>query len=367
LFTRISTRRGATLRAPRKQHQPAPATSCGNFFRTLVCWAGFVLFASGFTLANAKSPAVVSVAALAAVQSPDAAVTDASCAESRSLNPPGGHIQLDFETGDFAASPAQICAWVNRGAQAVSHYFGQFPVRDLRMVFRSADSSVVETGTTYGESRYGKPLIVIVLGRGATEAVLERDWVMAHELTHLAVPSLPERNHWLEEGIATYVEPIARVQIGQLTAERVWGDMIHGLPQGLPKAGDRGLDRTPTWGRTYWGGALFCLLADVEIRNRTHNQKSLRDALRGVLKAGGTIEHDWPIERVLAAGDAALGEPILTELYRKMATTPGTAELDTLWQQLGVSLDGRTVRFVDQAPLAPIRNGITASATGPAG
>ena len=58
------------------------------------------------------------------------------------------------------------------------------------------------------------------------------------------------------------------------------------MPKGLPAAGDRGLDYTPTWGRTYWGGALFCLLADIDIRKRTSNRFGLQDALRAIVAAG---------------------------------------------------------------------------------
>lgn len=50
------------------------------------------------------------------------------------------------------------------------------------------------------------------------------------------------------------MEPIARAQIGGLSLERVWGDMMRDMPQGLPAAGDEGLDNTHTRGRTYWGG-----------------------------------------------------------------------------------------------------------------
>src|SRR5260370_28547747 len=35
---------------------------------------------------------------------------------------------------------------------------------------------------------------------------------------HLAFPSVDEKHHWIEEGIATYVEPIARIPAGHLTA-----------------------------------------------------------------------------------------------------------------------------------------------------
>ena len=85
---------------------------------------------------------------------------------------------------------------------------------------------------------------------------------MVHEMVHLAFPRVAKQHHWIEEGLATYIEPWARLGIGQLTEETVWKDLVEGLPKGLPGPEDKGLDRTPTWGRTYWGGALFCLLAD---------------------------------------------------------------------------------------------------------
>ena len=115
----------------------------------------------------------------------------------------------------------------------------------------------------------------------------------------------------MEEGLATYVEPIARAQAGELSVHKVWGDLVRGLPQGLPRDGDRGLDHTPTWGRTYWGGALFYLLADVEIRRRTDNRRGLQDALRAIVAAGGNIARYWPVEKVLAAGDKGTGTQVL--------------------------------------------------------
>ena len=44
----------------------------------------------------------------------------------------------------------------------------------------------------------------------------------------------------------------------EVTAKEVWAKFYDGLPKASrDMAGDRGLDRTPTWGRIYWGGAMF--------------------------------------------------------------------------------------------------------------
>lgn len=293
--------------------------------------------------------------------------SESDCATSGTFHVGSARIELSSPDTGFLLQPSHICAWIVHAADTVRHYYGRFPVDAVRIVLKQVDGNKVSGGTTYGQSGSGIPLIVIRLGRTADQVALDRDWVMTHEMVHLSIPSVPDSSHWLEEGIATYVEPIARAQLGQLSPQRVWGDMVAGLPHGMPRPGDRGLEHTPTWGRTYWGGALFCLMADVEIHEQTGNRKGLQDALRGVLAAGGSIQQDWPVARVLEAGDAAVGVPVLSTLYRRMRDSPGPGpdELEALWRQLGIEARSGSVRFVDGAPLAATRRAITAGTTHP--
>ncbi|MEI9898526.1 MAG: hypothetical protein WDN28_32895 [Chthoniobacter sp.] len=231
-------------------------------------------------------------------------------------------------------------------------------MRRVRLRLTPGTGHTPEGGETFG---WEGALIKISLGRDATAADLSDDWVLVHEMVHLALPNVPESHHWLEEGLATYVEPIARARAGQLTPARIWNEMVENFPQGEPEKGDRGLDRTPTWGRTYYGGALFCLRADIEIRRRTGNRRGLEHALRGILAAGGSIETSWSIDRIIAVGDAATGVPVLRELYDEMKDKPVRIDLPALWQQLGVRHQGHTVTFDDTAPLATVRKAITGS------
>jgi hypothetical protein len=189
---------------------------------------------------------------------------------------------------------------------------------------------------------------------------------MTHEMVHLAFPRVPDEHHWIEEGIATYVEPFARLGIGHLSEETVWRELVEGLPHGLPQPGDKGLDHTPTWGRTYWGGALFCLLAEIEIRQRTANQWGLQDALRAIMAAGGTMHVAWPITRAFEIGDQATGVPVLMELYNQMKASPVETNLTDLWRRLGVEIRDGAVAFRDDAPLAAVRHAIVATARGQA-
>src|ERR1700723_1994142 len=185
-----------------------------------------------------------------------------------------------------------------------------------------------------------------------TEKACGTDAHLTHEMVHLAFPSVADEHHWIEEGIATYVEPIARVRAKHLDATEMWRELVRDLHQGLPAAGDRGLDNTHTWGRTYWGGALFCLMVDIEIHRRTYNRYGLQDALRGIVRAGGNMEQDWPIARALKTGDEATGVPVLMELYDRMKASPVKPDLDAMWRELGVRPSVDSVTFDHRAPRA---------------
>jgi hypothetical protein len=103
---------------------------------------------------------------------------------------------------------------------------------------------------------------------------------------------------------------------------------------------------------------MFCLLADVDIRRRTQLRFGLQDALRAVLRASGGLSADWPIERLLRTGDAAVGTSSLEDLYAQMKDTPVAPDLMALWRQLGVEPEGTAVRLDDRAPLAGARRAI---------
>ena len=272
------------------------------------------------------------------------------------LDVPGGTIHVAFTPGDIILPKEKVRDWVRTSAKAVTAYYGRFPVSSLRLLLVPVDGARARGGTTWG---YRGAAIRIPLGRESTEDDLRRDWVMVHEMVHTALPDLDDRYAWLSEGLAVYVEPIARVQAGDLTAKEIWQAMMRDMPKGLPQAGDEGLDNTNSWGRRYWGGAMFCLLADLEIRKRTGNRFGLQDAMRGVIAAGGNHEQDWSIERILSTADKAVGVDVLTRLHNEMGSKPVTPDLAALWRDLGLKSQGDHLEFDDTAPLVAIRKAIT--------
>ncbi len=271
------------------------------------------------------------------------------------LRLPSGEVVLKLD-GDFPADTRhEIDVWIARSLAALVGYFGRQPQPRIELRLRAAPGEGVGGGRTDVDP---EPFVSVRVGRETRTARFLDDWVLVHELVHLSVPNLPRAHNWLHEGLATYVETVARARAGVTPFTQLWTELLHGMPQGQPASGDRGLDGTRSWGRLYWGGALFCLQADVRMLRASGGRAGLRQALQGVQAAGGHYGQDWSITRLLAVADAAVGQTVLTDLYRDVKDTAALVDLATLWRELGVVAQGDGVKLDDAAPAAAIRRAI---------
>jgi hypothetical protein len=260
-------------------------------------------------------------------------------------------------TEDATPSRNQVLhTWVERSASIVADYYGRFPAPLVDLRLGSMEGNRIGGGRTTNDSGL---VIQVSVGREVTADTLSNDWVLVHEMVHLALPEVGRQHNWLAEGLATYVEGVARAQFGNRDIADVWAEDRHSMPMGLPRNGEGGLDQTPTWGRTYWGGALFCLQADVAIREQTGNRVGLQTALRAILMKTGGYGFDRDIMEVFRIGDTATGTHVLSDLYQQVKSSPQAPNLDVLFSRLGVPEDPKTQPFDDHAPLAAIRTAIT--------
>ena len=102
------------------------------------------------------------------------------------------------------------------------------------------------TGKTFGQNG---AFIPIFMAQDTTEADLPKDCVLTHEMVHLAFP----------------------LGFG--------GSWYRGCPRDSPSQATAGWIEL-THGAAYWGGALFCVVADLQIREGTADKYGLQDALR---------------------------------------------------------------------------------------
>jgi hypothetical protein len=308
------------------------------------------------------SAAALALLTLPAGGAPPSSYPDDDCpgCQQARIEVEGGVVAMTV-SGSSPVPFASLERWAGEAARDVEGYLGRFPVPRVKLFVRTGGRGGIGNGRMFGDEG---ALIRISVGQRTTEPELASDWVATHEMVHLAFPDVGDEHLWIEEGLATYVEPLARARRGRLSADAVWSGLVLNLPKGLDGAG-RGFDASHSWGSTYWGGALYWLMADVEIRERSGGRRQLADALRGILDAGGNGTVHWELLRALDAGDRASQVPVLRRLYQELGRKPVRSDLGALWRRLGVRRDRDGISYDERAPLAAVRRAISA-APGPA-
>jgi hypothetical protein len=269
----------------------------------------------------------------------------------------GAKLEIVTLPGSLASSRRERLAWVTDTARAVGRFWRGFPVARALLAFVPVPGDEVVHGKVVSPGGAG---IALLLGESLRDDALFDDWILVHELFHLGVPSFAREGEWLDEGLATYYEPIIRARAGFRDAAWVWREFADDMGQGLPAVEDTGLDKSEGVA-LYWGGAIVALLADVAARQRSDGALGLEDGLRAVLEQGGDATVKWELDRFIDAVDARLGAPTLRPLAERHRFAGERVSLPELWRDLGMQLEGDALTFDDAAPLAPVRRAIITS------
>jgi hypothetical protein len=299
--------------------------------------------------------------ALAAWELGEAAYTAFGELRRSAIDVPGGPLEVVLLGTPLAMGDAATLAWVRDAALCVaSLYDGRFPAPATIFVLKARRGDGVVFGRVMSLTGGS---VMLLFGTDTKPASEHDDWVAVHELSHLGTASLVGEAHWLEEGLATYYEPILRERAGWMTEAQLWKHFVDSMPRGEPQPGDppRLEDRDDT-DSTYWGGALFCLLVDLEIRKATHGAKSLDDVMRAVHDRLGDATHGTKLAEFMRIGDEATGTRALDDVYAHFAVAGEPVDLEAIGHSLGVFAtaegpDG-VVTLRDDAPLSAIRRGI---------
>jgi hypothetical protein len=276
----------------------------------------------------------------------------------RTLDIDGAKLEVSELDGALDQSFDDLNTWIQTSANAVRDFYRAFPVpRASLTVLPIPGRDSVLFGKVLPES---EPGIALLLGQHAPRKALYSDWILVHELFHLGFPSFFEEGKWLDEGLATYYEPIIRVRAGLYTDKELWDELESSMPQGLPAFTKGGLEKADDFRGVYWGGAIACLLADVEARKRRLDS-GLEVGLRALREAGGNACEVWSLNEAIGAVDHALGAPTLAPIAKAHAARGGACDLHALFVDLGVNRDASgAVQLSDAAPLAAVRRAITA-------
>jgi hypothetical protein len=262
---------------------------------------------------------------------------------------PQGEIELVVMDGQLKASTDEIAQWVRATALANADLWRGFPVaRSTVVMVPTPGEASVPTGHVIA---VGGVMVMVLVGSEIEPRALYDEWVLVHEFIHLGTPYIRDTGAWFNEGLATYLEPIVRYRAGWRSAQSVWEEWTGWMGRGVEPM-SKGLEN----GSPYWGGALFALTADMQLRRLTGGRMGLENCVRLILAKEGDVSVTAKTMDTLAIGDANSPEPVLTRLAAAhLSGAP--VDLDALFASLGVHKGAEgTVTFDDAAPLANVRH-----------
>jgi hypothetical protein len=252
----------------------------------------------------------------------------------------------------FAIAPERLAAWVSAVAESNRRFWARPPTKGGLVVLVPSPRDGVPFGRVLS---LGGAVVTVLVGEQATTRQLYDDWVLVHEFIHLGSPLMRDTGAWLNEGFATFYEPVLRARAGWKSEDDVWREWIGSMPRGMPAMTDIGLENAGRGG-IYWGGALFVLMAEIESWQASGGRVGFSDCLRTVLAEGGDVTAKWPTMRLLDRCDALLGKPVIAPLAAQHIEKGSAMNLDRLWRRLGVSMaKGGAIRYDDNAELAWLR------------
>ncbi len=265
-----------------------------------------------------------------------------------------GQFEL-FLVGKSRATDDTLRRWIGQASGAIERLYGAQLPSPVQVVL-VAWPGRADLGAFGTVLRPLRPSAVIYFGGDAVQFPLHDDWVATHELFHVGNPLLRHKLPWFVEGFTTYYQDVLRARAGAMTAQETWSDLWDGLnrhcqPNGTSlQSESENLRQSHRYTRVYWGGACLALLCDVEIRKRSHGQRSLDDVMRELRQQSlhKRLDEDAVI--------AALGKATSPALVRRYLKERSVLPLRETLSALGVEPTGaESVRLRDDAPLAALR------------
>jgi predicted metalloprotease with PDZ domain len=274
------------------------------------------------------------------------------------LSMQGATIEVALAGFPLAMGDQATLDWIEGGASCVARFFGRFPVDVTVFVVPVKGADEVVFGRVMSLSGAS---VVLLFGTETNPASAHGDWVVVHELFHLGTPSFVGEGHWLEEGLATYYEPVLRARAGWMREADLWGHFVKEMPRGLRRPGEpSNLEERDDIDSIYWGGALFALLADMRILQVTADARSLDDVLRAALASQGDATHSARVADFVRLGDHIAGRGVLSELFDRFVVGGQEVDLAALWGSLGVVEEASgAVSLREDAPMSAVRRAIS--------
>jgi len=235
-------------------------------------------------------------------------------------------LQFHFEGQFSTQEQTQLVAWIEQTDRALTALVGQLPFT-RHIYFHRLENAKEPVPWAHTQRRPHQGVHLHVDPTFPQSAFIA-DWTAPHELSHLVLPYVGERNAWFAEGFASYMQYQVMAKMGVLDpallderytqrfrrAERRF-DMTH-LPfaEAAPKL--RAQRQFPTM---YWGGAVYFWQLDRWLEGNADSR--LTSTLRSYVSCcRATTEH---LHQLIRSLDAITNQQVFSAYLTSFQIQPG--------------------------------------------
>lgn len=247
--------------------------------------------------------------------------------------------------GAREASDAGLDRWLAAAVDCVAQpWGGRFPIPRAQVVVVPSGPSrdPVDFGHAY---QSGGAAVVLDLSSTARDSDLPLEWILVHELLHLAMPWIVGEDAWLGEGFVTYYQEVLRARAGAFGDAGPWQALEEGFQRGLSQPSTRTLAEDSrdmharhAYYRVYWSGAALALRMDVMLQRAQRGVARL--ALDDVLRLWSTpafrARRGWRALDLLAETERALGVGGLVDPARAALAASAFPATEDVYAHLGL-------------------------------
>jgi hypothetical protein len=247
------------------------------------------------------------------------------------LRPAHAEVTFDWQAPFTTPEQNMLTTWVEETLNGVEALVGPLPFDvHIRMYRRDGSAEPVPWANTRRGRRQG---VNFHVDPGYELAAFQRDWTAAHELSHLILPYLGEKNAWFAEGFASYMQYQVMMATGQLTAGEArerYRDRFSRARNRYPFHNEPFAQAAPQLRQAraypvmYWGGAAYFLQVDEMLQDMQGS--SLSSVLASYLACCRRDTKN--LESLVATLDRLSDSHIFSTHLQRFRTEPGFPSFD---------------------------------------
>ena len=279
---------------------------------------------------------------------------------------------IDSEFALGSDTQLTVTQWLETTSEALAAVYGRWPRDEWKVVVKAMSRASTDP-VPWGQVTRGDPNVVsFYIDESASSTRLIGNWTAYHEFSHLLIPYRGWGDMWFSEGLASYYQNLLQVRSGVLNERELWQKLYEGFERGRTnKRPDLSLaELSPkmresrSFMRVYWSGALYFLMADMQLRQRTQSGQSLDTAL--ALLNHCCADSKLSARDIASRLDQLTGQTLFLPLFDDVASSRAIPDYQALFVELGITIENKTVQLSKTVPPNSIREGISRQTPRPA-